>query len=103
MTVYFGAEADDPMTAWAFRDPHQLHPLFNSDVSHFDVTDMTEVLEEAWELIEHEMITAGPLAAPDSMGGAAEPLSRSYRVVSLDGIERRSLPAPWQPVAARPG
>src|SRR5258705_3327806 len=33
---YFGAEADDPMTAWAFREPHKLHPLFSSDVSHFD-------------------------------------------------------------------
>ena len=54
---YFGAEADDPMTAWAFREPHKLHPLFSSDVSHFDVTDMTEVLEEAWELVEHGMIT----------------------------------------------
>jgi hypothetical protein len=55
---YFGAEADDPMTAWAFREPHKLRPLFSSDVSHFDVTDMTEVLEEAWELVEHGMITA---------------------------------------------
>src|SRR5215475_9776497 len=55
---YFGAEADDPMTAWAFRDPHRLRPIFSSDVSHFDVTDMTEVLEEAWELVEHGMITA---------------------------------------------
>jgi predicted TIM-barrel fold metal-dependent hydrolase len=53
---YFGAEADDPMTAWAFRDPHKLRPLFSSDVSHFDVTDMTEVLDEAWELVEHGMI-----------------------------------------------
>ena len=53
---YFGAEADDPMTAWAFRDPHKLRPLFSSDVSHFDVTDMSEVLEEAWELVEHGMI-----------------------------------------------
>jgi predicted TIM-barrel fold metal-dependent hydrolase len=54
---YFGAEADDPMTAWAFRDPHKLHPVFSSDVSHFDVTDMTEVLHEARELVEHGMIT----------------------------------------------
>ncbi len=28
----------------------------SSDISHFDVTDMTEVLEEAWELVEHELI-----------------------------------------------
>jgi predicted TIM-barrel fold metal-dependent hydrolase len=54
---YFGAEADDPMTAWAFRDPHKLRPLFSSDVGHFDVTDMSEVLEEAWELVEHGMIS----------------------------------------------
>jgi predicted TIM-barrel fold metal-dependent hydrolase len=54
---YFGAEADDPMTAWAFREPHRLRPLFSSDVGHFDVTDMTEVLDEAWELVEHGLIT----------------------------------------------
>jgi hypothetical protein len=28
-------------------------------VSHFDVTDMSEVLEEAWELVEHGMIGEG--------------------------------------------
>ena len=55
--AYFGAEADDPTTAWAFREPHRLHPLFSSDVSHFDVTDMSAVLEEARELVEHGMIT----------------------------------------------
>jgi predicted TIM-barrel fold metal-dependent hydrolase len=54
---YFGAEADDPITAWAFREPHRLHPLFSSDVGHFDVTDMTEVLAEAWELVERGMLT----------------------------------------------
>src|SRR5262245_34476935 len=54
--LYFGAEADDPVTAWAFREPHKLRPLFSSDVSHFDVTDMSAVLEEAWELVEHGMI-----------------------------------------------
>jgi len=56
---YFGAEADDPMTAWAFREPHKLHPIFSSDVGHFDVTDMSEVLEEAWELVEHGLINEG--------------------------------------------
>jgi predicted TIM-barrel fold metal-dependent hydrolase len=55
---YFGSEADDPMTAWAFREPHELHPIFSSDVGHFDVTDMSEVLEEAWELVEHGLIDA---------------------------------------------
>ncbi len=42
---------------------HTLHPLFSSDVSHFDVTDMTEVLEEAWELVEHGMITEQDFSA----------------------------------------
>ena len=52
---YFGCEADDPMTAWA-NDPRmsaRLKPLFSSDVGHFDVTDMSEVLEEAHELLEY--------------------------------------------------
>jgi predicted TIM-barrel fold metal-dependent hydrolase len=56
---YFGCEADDPTTAWAFdrHGRHRLHPIFSSDVGHFDVTDMTEVLEEAHELVEHGLIT----------------------------------------------
>ena len=36
---YFGCEADDPMTAWAFdrHGNHRLRPIFSSDVGHFDV------------------------------------------------------------------
>jgi hypothetical protein len=57
---YFGCESDDPTVRWAF-DEHssmgtRFKPVFSSDISHFDVTDMTEVLEEAWELVEHELI-----------------------------------------------
>lgn len=56
---YFGCEADDPMTAWAFdkRMGARLKPVFSSDISHFDVPDMLEVLPEAWELVEHGFIT----------------------------------------------
>lgn len=56
---YFGCEADDVITAWAFdkHGNHRLHPVFSSDVSHFDVVDMSEVLEEAYELVEDELIT----------------------------------------------
>jgi len=56
---YFGCEADDPTTAWAFdrHGHHRLNPIFSSDVGHFDVTDMSEVLEEAHELVEHGLIT----------------------------------------------
>jgi hypothetical protein len=57
---YFGCESDDPTTRWAFDERSSMgarfQPIFSSDISHFDVTDMTEVLEEAWELVEHGLI-----------------------------------------------
>jgi predicted TIM-barrel fold metal-dependent hydrolase len=51
---YFGCEADDPLTALAFdsRLGLELRPLLGSDISHFDVPDASEVLAEAWELVE---------------------------------------------------
>ncbi|MEE2663370.1 MAG: amidohydrolase family protein [Myxococcota bacterium] len=54
---YFGCEADDPMTATAFdteRTPfgRPLHAMFSSDIGHWDVPDMTDVLDEAWEHVE---------------------------------------------------
>ncbi len=58
---YFGCEADDPINAWAFaRNAHPYGALFNilfgSDIGHFDVPDMTKVLAEAYELVEHNLI-----------------------------------------------
>jgi len=58
---YFGCEADDAANAWAFNtkaNPYRarLNAIFGSDIGHFDVPDMTEVLTEAWELVEHELI-----------------------------------------------
>lgn len=60
---FFGCEADDPLIAWAFRDDinplgAKLQPLFGSDISHWDVPDMTEPVEEAYELVEHGLLTA---------------------------------------------
>jgi predicted TIM-barrel fold metal-dependent hydrolase len=59
---FFGCEADDPLTATAFNtklNPYgaRLQAMFGSDLSHWDVPDMTEVLEEAWEMVDHEWIT----------------------------------------------
>jgi hypothetical protein len=56
---YFGCEADDPMTSIAFDDRMglRLKPLLGSDIAHFDVIDATEVLEEAYELVEDGHIT----------------------------------------------
>ena len=51
---YFGCEADDPMTVCAFdrRLGVRLKPVFSSDISHFDVPDMTKVVPEAFEMVE---------------------------------------------------
>jgi predicted TIM-barrel fold metal-dependent hydrolase len=59
---YFGCEADDPINAWAFNrkfNPYgaRLNALFGSDIGHFDVPDMGEVLPEAHELVEEGLIT----------------------------------------------
>ena len=58
---YFGCEADDPAVAWAFNrktNPMgvQLRAMFSSDMGHWDVPDMTEVLGEAYELVEEGLI-----------------------------------------------
>ena len=58
---YFGCEADDPLNAWAFNEKAnplhaRLNALFSSDIGHFDVPDMTEVVPEAYELVEHGLI-----------------------------------------------
>jgi predicted TIM-barrel fold metal-dependent hydrolase len=59
---YFGCEADDPINAWAFNskvNPYgaRMKTLLGSDIGHFDVVNMNEVLEEAYELVEDGIIT----------------------------------------------
>jgi hypothetical protein len=49
---YFGCEADDRTTAYAFNDRlnHmgvKLKAFFSSDIGHWDVPDMTHVLSDA--------------------------------------------------------
>ena len=52
---FFGCESDDPTVTYAFAKANpfgaKLGAVLSSDISHFDVPDMTEVLEEAWELV----------------------------------------------------
>jgi hypothetical protein len=60
---HFGCEADDPRTAAAFDtrvNPlgARLRALFSSDVGHWDVPDMREVLPEAWEQVERGLLDA---------------------------------------------
>src|SRR6202022_2240334 len=59
---YFGCEADDPSNVWAFNTRAnplgaRLNAIFSSDIGHFDVPDMTEVVPEAYEMVEKELIT----------------------------------------------
>ena len=57
---YFGCEADDPSIAVAFGDTNKFHvklnALYSSDIGHFDVIDMREPLQEAYELVEDNII-----------------------------------------------
>jgi hypothetical protein len=58
---YFGCEADDPMVAWAFdarTNPlgAKLRAMFSSDMGHWDVPDMAEILPEAHELVENGLL-----------------------------------------------
>jgi predicted TIM-barrel fold metal-dependent hydrolase len=58
----FGCEADDPLNAMAFdarMNPlgAKLRAIFSSDIGHWDVPDMSEVLEEAWELVDKGLIS----------------------------------------------
>ena len=57
----FGCEADDPLNALAFDRkllPHgaRLNAMFASDIGHWDVPDMREVLVEAWELVDDGLL-----------------------------------------------
>ncbi|MBM4406720.1 MAG: amidohydrolase [Chloroflexi bacterium] len=59
---YFGCEADDAMNSIAFNtkvNPFgaRLNAMLSSDIGHWDVPDMREVLAEAWELVEDDHIT----------------------------------------------
>ncbi|HUP93604.1 MAG TPA: amidohydrolase family protein [Burkholderiales bacterium] len=56
---YFGCEADDRATMWAF-DPRmgiRMRPVFSSDFTHFDVPDFADVIPEVYENIEKGFMT----------------------------------------------
>jgi predicted TIM-barrel fold metal-dependent hydrolase len=64
---FFGCEGDDHMNALAFNtrlNPFgaRLHAMFGSDIGHFDVMDMREVLAEAWELVDEDLIDENDFA-----------------------------------------
>jgi predicted TIM-barrel fold metal-dependent hydrolase len=59
---YFGCEADDPMNVVAFQTRlwpfgARLNAMYGSDIGHFDVPEMSDVLHEAHELVEAGAMT----------------------------------------------
>ena len=59
--IYFGCEADDRLTGVASSGRAlpfgtKLKPVFGSDIGHWDVPHMNEVLAEAYELVEDELL-----------------------------------------------
>jgi predicted TIM-barrel fold metal-dependent hydrolase len=65
---HFGCEADDPLITTAFSDPSSralpdLRAILGSDIGHWDVPDVTQVLPEAYELCERGLLTREQLRA----------------------------------------
>lgn len=61
---FFGCEADDPANALAFdirvnAFGAKLGAIFSSDIGHWDVPDITAVLEDAHELVERDLLDDG--------------------------------------------
>lgn len=60
--IYVGCEGDDPSYRAAFDRASlpfgvTVNAVFGSDIGHFDVTDMSAVLTEAWEAVKDGVIT----------------------------------------------
>jgi predicted TIM-barrel fold metal-dependent hydrolase len=59
---FFGCEGDDSMTALAFDTRKnafgaRLSVIYSSDLGHYDLPDMRNAASEAWELVEHRLIS----------------------------------------------
>ena len=65
-SLYFGCEADDPSTAWAFSEGvnpfgARMRAMFGSDIGHWDVIEMDGVVEEVYEMVERGQISQADL------------------------------------------
>jgi hypothetical protein len=59
---YFGCEADDPVTAWAFDSDvnpfgAKIRAIMSTDLGHWDVPDMRDAVAEAYEPVEQGVIS----------------------------------------------
>jgi len=67
-SFFFGSESDDRTVAHAFNanaNPLgvKVNAIYSSDVGHWDVPDLTEVLAESYELVEGGVITESDFKA----------------------------------------
>ncbi|HEX6242780.1 MAG TPA: amidohydrolase family protein [Polyangiales bacterium] len=67
-SFFFGSESDDRTVAHAFNDKAnplgvKINAIYSSDVGHWDVPDLTEVLAESWGLVEDGAITEADFKA----------------------------------------
>jgi predicted TIM-barrel fold metal-dependent hydrolase len=65
--LFFGCEADDPLTSVAFRSELlplgiKLNAFFGSDIGHWDVPDQRLVVPEAWEHVTEQRLTLADFA-----------------------------------------
>jgi predicted TIM-barrel fold metal-dependent hydrolase len=100
-TFYFGCEADDPLTAWAFDDRMgaRLKAVFSSDIGHWDVARMDEVLPEAFELVEHGLLAENDFrefAFANAVRLHGEMNPRFFDGTAIEGAARAEL-APQPP------
>ena len=65
---FFGCEADDPLTSWAFRTDVNplgatLRAIMGSDIGHWDVVHFTDPVPECYEMLEKGLLDADALRA----------------------------------------
>jgi hypothetical protein len=67
-SFFFGSESDDRTVAHAFNDRAnplgvKINAIYSSDVGHWDVPDLRQVLAESYSLVEERLITEGDFKA----------------------------------------
>jgi predicted TIM-barrel fold metal-dependent hydrolase len=83
-SFYFGCEADDPMNAVAFNrklNPfgQQIGAVLGTDIGHWDVPDMTTVVEDA-----HRLVDTGVIGEEDFRALACDNSIRLYAGINRD-------------------
>jgi hypothetical protein len=96
---FFGCEAEDRTIAFGFDNPlgFDMAPTLGSDIGHWDVAVMADVMTEAFEMVEDEVLTPAQFEAFVSTNPAR--LYRDQNPAFFDGtvLESRLGSAPSRP------